>query len=285
MKTRRAPWFFAVSCLAVLSACGGGPQRTELRYVADRPEPIPPGYAQVVFARYANTGSSETFIIVNDRGDFVGETPAETRLVVNVPEGKNTFVGWWHKVSGDYGQVSAVTGTLKAGEVYLVLVSIWFDGVELLALPRYALPCTTLDDVRATRRVEPADRPDESVLDPDGVHSQIQRAMEEIIQGSRQEMAFRHLDDPWTNYAKYLSAPAGEPVAGQCTTDQRMLQEDVLKGDPALSRPLADLKAMYEDVKSSVDGGGLMSLAVYDFPHQFLEINGDLVDKIGKQAD
>lgn len=182
----------------LLAGCGSSMPRTHVQDLPNTNETIPAGSALVVFARTGKApvgnrpyGGGQPFFVVDDKGAFLGEIPADARLHVVVPAGEHTFVGWHHAVLGDYGQSSLVTGTLTAGRAYYVEIDAFEFPMQMISRPLAMSQrsydssswkwragtgdCSSLNDVLKVKRVGPDPSP-EGAHTPEKIRSQIEKA-------------------------------------------------------------------------------------------------------------
>jgi hypothetical protein len=88
------------------------------------------GEAQIVFVRDSALGSAVVLTIVDEKGNFVGESTAHSHFAVTVPPGKYTFIAWGEGTH-------AMRANVAPGKRYYVEVSpdmgVWSARFHLLA--------------------------------------------------------------------------------------------------------------------------------------------------------
>jgi hypothetical protein len=104
--------------LLVCGCLGGNPQ---LAYMRAAPpganlELAPPGQARVVFVSESRFVGG-AFLIIDEKGRFVGESAPGTRFCVLVAPGGHYFISWGS------GRTETLHATVSAGRTYWVLVT------------------------------------------------------------------------------------------------------------------------------------------------------------------
>jgi hypothetical protein len=165
--------------LAVLIAAGCGSGNRHAVRPATTMRPLPAGHARVIFSRSVKIGWGEAYVVVNARGELLGETPAESYFDAVVPAGPVVFYGWNHKIAGDYGRATMLEGTLEEGRAYWVIVDLTKDGFELLAPNFEVMRLDGMTKVIAKTHVELVPG-QPSKLDAGRVRDQMEEARERL---------------------------------------------------------------------------------------------------------
>jgi hypothetical protein len=114
----------------VLSACVT-PAETHMHAVASLNPDARPDAATIVFVRAPNTcDEGSPFVIIDDAGEFVGESAPGTKFSFPVAPGPHSFVTWqpYGELRSErypnMNQVGVVAGTFEAGRWYVIEVQI-----------------------------------------------------------------------------------------------------------------------------------------------------------------
>ncbi len=114
----------------LLAACVT-PAETHMHAVASLDPDQRPDVATVIFVRAPNTcDEGSPFVIIDDAGQFVGESAPGTKFSFRVAPGSHAFVTWQPYAElhseryPNLNQVGAVAGTFEAGRWYVVEVQI-----------------------------------------------------------------------------------------------------------------------------------------------------------------
>jgi hypothetical protein len=95
------------------AGCGASPYMRPVQ--GPEPRDVPPNLARVTFVRPSNFQLANVFTIIDERGDFLGDSTGNGRFSVLFEPGEHYFIAWTESTE-------TVKATLAPGRTYYVEV-------------------------------------------------------------------------------------------------------------------------------------------------------------------
>ena len=119
-----------VLLVSTIVGCAGPTMSARMRMNGQSPPAADGGNATVVFLMPSDRVLANA--VIDETGRAWGELPSHSRLVITVPPGQHTFIKTLYKNPGGgdfslwgHDVCSQVTGTLEAGKIYFIEMSVW----------------------------------------------------------------------------------------------------------------------------------------------------------------
>ena len=213
------------------AACGSMPH-TRVQDVPDTIAAPPAGHATVVFVRVGTRGlgHKQPFFLADTAARFLGELPGNSRLHLTVPAGDHAFVGWFHTGLGAWGPATLVRASLREGQVAQIVVEPDHYGLELIAVPISKANCEQAPEWLAARRVAPDPSPDPSVLPPDKIREQVNKARSYFDGLDTKAKWRRTIDKIELGYSTFWGdRRPPRPVAIEACMQSQMIEGDMVR--------------------------------------------------------
>jgi hypothetical protein len=176
----------------LLSGCASS-ARYMTEVIPPRPFSCPPDAAMVIFVRPSKFAWAVSANILDERGRFLGDSPAKGHFSTVVPPGRHMFVVWAENTD-------ALVADLAPGRIYFIEVAATmgaFSARMHLKAIKPSLPSWVLRDewIRETTQfaVDEAGGQAKLAEKGDAVAERLRRAQEHMAQAQGEELAFRTL--------------------------------------------------------------------------------------------